>query len=282
MTLQQTRSQLRDDCEACFGLCCVALPFAASSDFAIDKVAGKPCHNLQGDFRCGEHTSLRNTGFRGCTVYECFGAGQKVAQVTYGGKDWRQQPETANEMFEVFPIMRQLHELLWYVTEALALPATRSIHEKLDAALAETERLTLLPPAELLQVSVAAHRAEVNELLLRTSELVRAEARYQQSGSQQKKTNKRVGRGADLIGANFRGADLRGANLRGAYLIAADFSGADLRGADVIGADFRDTNICGADLSESLFLTQFQLNAAKGDANTKLPASLTPPPHWSK
>jgi uncharacterized protein YjbI with pentapeptide repeats len=282
MSLQQTRSQLRDDCEKCFGLCCVALTFVASSDFAIDKVAGKPCHNLRGDFRCGEHTSLREQGFRGCTVYECFGAGQKVAQVTYEGKDWRQQPETANEMFDVFPIMRQLHELLWYVTEALALPATRSIHEKLNAVLAETERLTFLPPAELLQVDVAAHRADVNELLLQTSELVRSEARDQQKGALQKKPNKRIGRGADLIGANLSGTDLRGANLRGAYLIAADLRGADLRGADVIGADFRDTNICGADLSESLFLTQFQLNAAKGDAKTKLPSSLTHPPHWSR
>jgi len=78
-------STLQGDCENCFGMCCVALPFAASSDFAMNKEAGKPCQNLREDFRCGVHSSLRERGFRGCTVYDCFGAGQKVSQMT-GGK----------------------------------------------------------------------------------------------------------------------------------------------------------------------------------------------------
>ncbi|MDF2646281.1 MAG: hypothetical protein K0Q73_2086, partial [Paenibacillus sp.] len=93
---------------------------------------------------------------------------------------------------------------------------------------------------------------------------------------------KTYGRGADLIGANLKGADLRGANLRGAYLIAANLKGADLRVADLIGADFRDADLSGANLTDSIFLTQAQLNAAKGDGNTKLPPSLTRPTHWSK
>ncbi|MFD9502720.1 pentapeptide repeat-containing protein [Streptomyces sp. NPDC060035] len=92
---------------------------------------------------------------------------------------------------------------------------------------------------------------------------------------------KRNHRGADLIGARMRGADLRGADLRGAYLIAADLRGADLRLADLIGADFRDADLSGADLMGTLFLTQAQLNAAKGDAATKLPPPLTRPTHWS-
>lgn len=32
-----TYAHLRADCGNCFGLCCVALPFAATTDFAIDK-----------------------------------------------------------------------------------------------------------------------------------------------------------------------------------------------------------------------------------------------------
>lgn len=277
--LEGSRLSLLADCENCFGLCCVALPFAASVDFAIDKDAGQPCPNLQPDFRCGHHKSLRQRGFRGCTVYDCFGAGQKVAQVTFGGRDWRQAPETANQMFEVFPIMRQLHELLWYLTEALTLQPAHSIHDALSFALDETERLTHLSPDSLLDLDVAAHRAEVNALLLRTSELVRDETRLlQKSPPGRQKT---LGRGADLIGANLKGADLRYANLRGAYLIAADLRGADLRVADLIGADFRDADLSGADLTESIFLTQAQLNAAKGDADTKLPPSLTRPTHWS-
>jgi uncharacterized protein YjbI with pentapeptide repeats len=256
----------------------VALPFAASIDFAIDKEAGRPCPNLQADFRCGIHDSLRQTGFKGCTVYDCFGAGQKVAQVTFGGQDWRQAPETAKIMFEAFPIMRQLHELLWYVSEALTLEAAGPIRGELGLALEETERLALLPPDALLELDVAAHRAKINELLLRTSELVRADARHRlKLPAGRRKT---FDRGADLIGADLRGANLRCANLRGAYLIAANLKGADLRAADLIGADLRDADLSGADLTECLFLTQFQINAAKGDAGTKLPPFLTRPPHW--
>ncbi|WP_019419153.1 pentapeptide repeat-containing protein [Paenibacillus sp. OSY-SE] len=274
-----SRLSLQADCEHCFGLCCVALPFAASADFATDKDAGKPCQNLQSDFRCGVHTSLRQRGFRGCTVYDCFGAGQKVSRVTFGGHDWRQAPESAKQMFEVFPIMRQLHELLWYLTEALTLQPARPIQDALGLALNETERLTRLDPDSIMELDVAAHRADVNALLLRTSELVRAEALRSQKGPSGRR--KTYGRGADLIGAKLRGADLRCSNLRGAYLIAADLRGADLRVADLIGADFRDADLRGADLTGSIFLTQAQINAAKGDANTKLPPSLTRPTHWS-
>ena len=106
------RVGLRADCGRCFGLCCVAPAFAASADFAIDKAAGQPCPNLRPDFGCGIHDELRPRGFRGCTVYDCFGAGQQVAQVTFGGRDWRGAPHTAGEMFAVFAVMRQLHELL--------------------------------------------------------------------------------------------------------------------------------------------------------------------------
>ncbi|MFG2720843.1 pentapeptide repeat-containing protein [Streptomyces sp. NPDC048416] len=265
-----TRLALVSDCGDCFGLCCVALAYAASADFAIDKPAGKPCPSLQRDFRCGIHQKLRTSGFQGCTVYDCFGAGQKVSQHTFGGRDWRAAPESAASMFEVFPVMRQLHELLWYVTEALALPRARPVHAELDAALRETEAFTLLAPEALGDVDVPAHRDKVNKLLLKASELVRAEF----------KGKKKDRRGADLMGARLTGADLRGANLRGALLIAADLRGADLRLADLIGADFRDARLSGADLTEAFFLTQSQLNAAQGDATTRIPQSLVRPAHW--
>jgi uncharacterized protein YjbI with pentapeptide repeats len=263
-------SDLRADCAHCFALCCVALPFAASADFAITKSAGEPCTHLQADFRCGIHDRLRERGFPGCTAYDCFGAGQKVSQVTFGGRDWRTAPQTATQMFAAFPVVRQLHELLWYVTEALVRPAADSLEVALREALDATEHLTRLPPDELLALDVAAHRQSVNTLLLAASELVRAEGG--RAAAQH--------RGADLMGARLRGADLRGADLRGAYLIGADLRGADLRLADLIGADLRGADLSGADLTGSLFLTQFQLAAAKGDALTKVGPPLTRPAHW--
>nr|WP_242439022.1 pentapeptide repeat-containing protein [Streptomyces sp. CB00455] len=262
---------LQADCGNCFALCCVALPFAKSSDFAVDKPAGTPCKNLRQDFRCGIHTRLRDTGFRGCTVFDCFGAGQQVSQVTFGGRDWRTHPETTRAMFDVFPVMRQLHELLSYVAGALALPDAAPVHPELRLALARTEEWTRAEAQALADLDVAALRQEINTLLLRTSELVRAKV----------PGRKKNHRGADLMGARLAGADLRGANLRGAYLIAADLSGADLRKADLIGADLRDADLGAADLRDAIFLTQPQLNAARGTLSTRLPHPLTHPTHWT-
>ncbi|MGJ5755858.1 pentapeptide repeat-containing protein [Streptomyces puniciscabiei] len=266
----QERKDLQADCADCFGLCCVALPFARSADFAVNKPAGQPCSNLQSDFRCGIHAQLRDKGYPGCTVFDCFGAGQKVSQVTFGGTDWRQAPKTARSMFEVFPVMRQLHELLWYVAEALDLAPARPVHQELRRAMARIDGLTRGSAESITGLDVNAVRAEVNTLLLRASELARAGV----------PGRKKSHRGADLMGAKLAGADLRGASLRGSLLVAADLSGADLRDADLIGADLRDADLGGADLTGALFLTQAQVNAAKGDAATALPPTLRRPAHW--
>jgi uncharacterized protein YjbI with pentapeptide repeats len=153
---------LKIDCGNCFGFCCVALYFSKVDGFPKDKSSGEPCVNLNSDFTCKVHKDLRKKGLKGCTSYDCFGAGQKVAKITYNG------------------------------------------------------------------------------------------------------------------------VNLRGADLSGALLIAADLSNNDLSGVNLIGADMRDTNIRGANLENSIFITQQQVNSANGDANTKLPASLTIPKHWSK
>lgn len=269
------RNNLSADCENCFGLCCVALPYAKSADFAFDKEGGTPCRNLQSNHQCAIHKDLRKKGFRGCAAYECFGAGQKVSQVTYEGNDWQNNLALAKEMFDVFPIMQQLHEMLWYLNETLTIEAAQPIHNDLRVCLEETEHLTRQSPESILKINVPEHRAQVNSLLLRTSELVRAK-------TLNKKNQKKISRGSDLIGANLRRADLKGANLRGVLLIAADLRESDLRMTDLIGADFRDADLSGANLTGSIFLTQAQVNAAKGDINTKLPPSLTIPDHWKE
>ena len=260
-----TLDQLQADCSRCAALCCVAPAFAKSSDFAINKPAGKPCPNLAEDFRCDIHDTLPERGFPGCVVFDCFGAGQQVTQVTFGGRQWRDTPGIAGQMFAVLPVMRQLHELLWYVTKALELPAARRLHPGLRAALDETAALAAGSPGELLALDVDAHRRRVNPLLQEASELARA-------GSGGSRPDHR---GANLIGRRLRGADLRGASLRGALLIGADLRGADLRSADFTGADLRGADLRGADLTGALFLTAAQLKAAVIDASTK--GLATPP-----
>jgi hypothetical protein len=271
LLLREARRDLTADCSRCTGLCCVAPAFATSADFAIDKPAGVPCPNLRADSRCGVHDQLRDRGFPGCVVFDCFGAGQRVSQETFPGEDWRTDPATAATVFAVFPVMRQLTELLWHLTEARALLPAGPLCTEVVAASTHAEELTRAAADVLAGLDVTGLRREVGELLGRVSDAVRAEV----------PDRARDRRGADLMGAALRGADLHGASLRGAYLIGADLRGADLRSADLLGADLRATDLRGADLTGVLFLTQPQLTAAIGDAGTALPASLTRPAHWS-
>jgi uncharacterized protein YjbI with pentapeptide repeats len=248
----------------------VAPAFSVSADFAIDKPAGQTCPNLRPGFGCGIHDDLRRRGFRGCAVYDCFGAGQRVSQVTFGGRDWRQAPDAAQQMFEVFAVMRQLHELLWYLSEALASRPARPLHGELRLVREVTDRMAGGAAGALLELDLGAHRRAVHALLRRASQLMRA-------GVPGRKADRA---GADLAGARLAGARLRGASLTGACLIGADLTGADLRAADLAGADFRDADLSGADLTGSIFLVQSQLDAARGDASTKLPPARTRPAHW--
>jgi uncharacterized protein YjbI with pentapeptide repeats len=264
-------AELRADCAACTGLCCVALAFTRSADFARDKKAGEPCTHLGPAHRCGIHTRLRDSGYSGCSVYDCFGAGQKLSQVTFAGRDWREAEDGGAAVFAALPVMRQLHELLWYLTEVVSLDAAAPVHARAAEAAARIGALTRVAADGLAGLDPAAERAAVNPLLLRAGELVRSGA----------PGPRRSRRGADLIGARLRGADLRAADLRGAYLIGADLRGADLRWADLIGADLRDADLRGADLTGALFVTQTQLNAARGDARTRIPDRPLRPAHWA-
>ena len=271
-TLDERRSLLRADCSRCAALCCVVPAFARSSDFALAKPAGEPCPNLGPDLRCGIHAHLRDRGFPGCVVFDCFGAGQVVTRSTFGGHDWRTSPDVADHLGEVFPRMRVLFELRRYVAEAAAFPRAASLHDRLEEVWSELERTVALPLPELLEVDVDAERARVNALLLSASELQRA-------GQPAAGVDHR---GADLVGRDLRGHDLRGASLRGALLVGADLRGADLRGADVIGADLRGADVRGADLRDALFLVTPQLEAARGDGATRIPAWATRPAHWDQ
>ena len=88
----------------------------------------------------------------------------------------------------------------------------------------------------------------------------------------------------NLRGANFEGAnatlmcmsfaDFRGANFRGTILDAANMASAKLDGADMTGARTRITSFLGTDLTRVKGLTQSQLDAACGDAKTKVPAGM--------
>jgi hypothetical protein len=251
----------------------VAPAFAESSDFAIDKPNGVPCPNLGDDFACQIHDRLRPSGFRGCVVFECHGAGQRIAQETFGGISWREAPETAELMFAAFGVMRPLHELLVYLHEAASWPQAAALHPAIERTIGEVNEVASRPAEQLVDVDVDEYRAPAAALLREASECVRRACCGPRAAAHEP--------GPHLFGAQLARADLRGANLRGALLIAADLIGADLRHADLIGADLRDANLSGADLRHALFLTDSQLESARGDAATRLPRERERPAHWA-
>jgi Pentapeptide repeats (8 copies) len=261
---------LSADCSACSALCCVATSFKKSADFAIDRLPGRPCPNLQPDFGCGIHDRLRERGFPGCVAFDCFGAGQRITQSTFGGRTWRDAPDLAPDIFRAFMIMLDLHEIMWHLDHALGLPAAAPVQAEIAAHLEQIDALGDLPAAELVEIDVGAVMVPIADLLERVSGLARA-------GVPSAADHRRE----MLLGADLRRADLRCANLRGAVLVGADLSGADLRLADVTGSDLRGADLRGADLSGALFLRQGQLESAVGDGRTRLPAGLRRPTHWS-
>ncbi|MDL4840219.1 pentapeptide repeat-containing protein [Aquibacillus rhizosphaerae] len=264
---------LKSDCTNCFGLCCVALPYGKSADFPFNKDGGDPCRNLCSNNLCAIHDQLREKGFRGCVSYECFGAGQHVSQSIYNGKDWREDKEQVEEMFTVFPIVQQLHEMLLYLQQTLTLKETESLKNSLQKIYEDTFELTLKKPKEILKIDIVAHRSKVSALLIESSKIYR---NYNNKKGRKNGLKKK----SDYLGANLKGLNLQGEDFRGKLMIAANLSHSDLSRADFIGADFRDANLSGANLTDVLFLTQSQINSAVGDVFTKIPSYLERPSHW--
>jgi uncharacterized protein YjbI with pentapeptide repeats len=229
---------LQADCSQCFALCCVLLPFSAGESFPETKPGGRPCHNLQADDRCGIHSDLIEKGWSGCVAFDCFGAGQQVSQVTYAGVSWR-EGGNLGEMAAVLSVMRQLHEMLALLDEAVRrnAGAARPWVEHLVGLIGET-------PDELLAHDIDALRQDVGGVLAEASREIRSCWPDALDLA-----------GQDLAGRNLRQLDLRGAALRGATLLGVDLRDCDVTDADFLGADLRGADARGADLSGALFLT---------------------------
>jgi hypothetical protein len=265
---------LAADCSRCVGLCCVAPAFAASADFAFSKPAGVACRHLAADASCTIHDRLIPSGFPGCVAYDCFGAGQRVVALFGGG------PRSA-PMLSAYETVRQLHELLWYVADALSRPPAAPVHAAIADARRAIEAAIAGGPPSIEATDPAAHRATVAPLLRRASALTRTAV--PPAAGRDLAGRDLAGRdlaGRDLAGRDLAGRDLSRADLSTASLIGADLRGAGLQVADLLAADLRGANLDGADLSGALYLTRTQVGSARGSATTRLPDGLPRPAHW--
>jgi uncharacterized protein YjbI with pentapeptide repeats len=167
-----------------------------------------------------------------------------------------------------------LYEMIAFIAEALSYNTSHSLQDRLNKQLEKLQVLTDID--NLLSLDIISCRLPVDELLLETSEYIRTEL---SSKVFTIKKGKQC-RGVNWMGKNLNGKDLR-PTFKRCLFNCCRFVNSDLRGVDFIGADLRDANLSGANLSTSIFLTQMQINSAKGNDKTILPVHIQPPSHWN-
>ena len=153
--------------------------------------------------------------------------------------------------------------MAWYLLEALSLASDETLKADIDELIMKNEQMTAYTSYELIHLDMEEYKANVNKVLKQIS-----------NGNAIFSSDKNS---KDYFGKNFRHANLDRRDFSMAMMIAANFEGCSLKGTNFLGADIRDANIKNTDLSECIFLTQMQINAAKGNSNTKLPANLSRP-----
>lgn len=315
----EMRKMLSIHCAGCKGLCCRELFFSKSDGFPADKPAGKPCAYLMPDFRCGIHNELEARGMKGCMAYDCFGAGQAAAQsggdfhrmFRLRQMLWYLLEAADHSSDDV--MLQRIHGLIR--KQALQDPQTllgqnapenseallgRKVAENSEArnAAENPEALQGRNAADNLEAlhgrkaaenpeALRGRNAEANQIVGsdgqdQIEDIEEYQDRVNEILKQVIDHNCEKGRPQrqDMSGMDFRGKNLSHMDFTFVFLIAANLSGCKFHGTSLLGADLRDARLDGADLSESLFLTQGQINGAVGNEETRLPPYLTPPESW--
>ncbi len=251
---------LQRDCSRCHALCCVVLPHAREDGFPATKAPGVPCPHLTEDQRCSFYGDLTQRGLYGCAAFDCLGAGPAAL---------RRMGDTAGDseiLFQVYTQLLLLHQLDWYLHQAFETAQTPRFRVRILELRAENAALRALPVPELLALEPDTHRNRVHTTL-RQLIVFHCPRKAPAHGS--------------CVGRRFLGIDLREHDCSYALFQGADLRGCDLTGTSFLCCDLRGADLRGADLSQALFLTQSQLNTARGSASTLLPPELERPPFWT-
>ena len=184
---------------------------------------------------------------------------------------------------------------MWYLEEAAILRPASALRPRIHAALTGLEKLADGSRQDLTEDGIHDRITAANDLLKETIRLTLDYAASQKLPSKKggisrsarshsassHKTPGTNGAGPlRFLGYHFQGADLSAMDFSSSFLIAADLRGCRLFGTCFLGTDLRDADLKGADLRDAFFLTQMQINAAKGSRDTRLPSWLKMPDHW--
>lgn len=116
--------EMKADCSRCTGLCCVAYPFIDPGKFGYEKPADQACRHLGPDCQCSIHDNREVMGFKGCIVFDCNGAGQRVANEIFQNVDWRHDGVAATQILDAFRALTHIHAALSQLRLLENLPFT--------------------------------------------------------------------------------------------------------------------------------------------------------------
>lgn len=261
--------QLKADCSRCSGLCCTALYFSKVDGFPENKIAGKPCTKLQKDYRCNIHRELKKRNMKGCIGYDCFGAGQHVTQDIYKGETWQTSQEYSKEIFEVFMKVFQFYQMRYFLEESMTIVTAKELSNDIIKLIDENKGICNSTPQIILDTDIESYRNKVNIVLKQVCSSITTSFKYS--------INMDL---TDFLGKDLSKRDMSGLDLSMKLLITTNFDDCKFDGTIFLGADTRDTNFSNADLREAAFLSQGQINSAKGNKNTKIPQYLDYPVTW--
>lgn len=153
--------------------------------------------------------------------------------------------------------------------ESLIVSPAALLKNKIKTLLEENEHICNYEPSKILAFEMEDYRDRANAVLKQVCALL-----------QESLSHKNKAYPSDFLGRNFANQDMSGLDLSTKLLIAAKFNRCNFDGTIFIGADLRDADLSDADLRKAVFLTQGQINSAKGNKSTKLPSYLDQPITW--
>jgi hypothetical protein len=152
------------NCNACLGLCCIALSFTRAQGFGHDKPEGVPCHLLAGDLRCTIHARRELLGYDGCVDFDCRGAGQR-ATAAFAHQNWKGNPAIARALHIRFSHLLRVQEMRMALIEAAELDLRPVDHVRRCMLLEQLDQLVDEQTADFVAVDIDALIAEGKHMI---------------------------------------------------------------------------------------------------------------------
>jgi len=168
-------------------------------------------------------------------------------------------------------IIFQLYQIRYFLEESTKIIPAKVLWNDIEKLIIENKALCNYNTKSILDIDIDSYKNKVNIIIKQVCNFV--------IKTSNNSDNVMI---SDFSGKNFIKRDMSGLDLSMKLIIASNFDSCIFDGTVFLGADTRDADFSNADLRDAVFLTQGQINAAKGNRNTKLPKHLYYPITWKK